>query len=137
MIVGTFPNFEQVIPKSYEWSVKYNRKELLKELKTVVSLSDKKHPPKIIFTLDGFVTNIHGTAKIDIKIDSILNRDSKEFTEFAVNGQYMIDYLTKSTGKDVIIKVGKTNLAPLILVDSLESKVVVVIMPMMVEDFKK
>ena len=129
LIEGTFPNYEQVIPKKHESQIKVSVKEALSAVRQMALLtSDKAATVKFLFAKNMLRISAQaqglgsGEAEIDIE-------HSGANLEIAFNPGFLIDIL-KNTDDDNVIFELTNSLNPALLSPANDKNYLCVVMPM-------
>jgi len=132
LLEGQFPDYQQVIPDSWQRKVTLDRSEFVSVLKRVSILAPEKSNA-VLFAIRGdkvVLESRHtelGTAKVPMSAEI----DGKEI-EIGFNARYFRDVLATMNGESVIIEVGDT-LSPTVVRADNDEQSLFVIMPMRVE----
>jgi DNA polymerase-3 subunit beta len=129
LIDGTYPNYEQVIPKKNDKTVEADADALLKAVRRVSTMaSDKSNSIKLSLKKNGLVITANtpdlGEAEEEIEVAY----DGEEMT-LAYNARYLLDSLKVMAGPKVEIRLS-TPLNPALLVPGGNDGYLYVVMPM-------
>ena len=131
LIDGSFPDYERVIPKENSNILKINRETLLSAVDRVSTIANEKSPV-IKFKLLQNILNLNtinnesSTASEDLKIE--YNGDE---IEIGFNSKYIMDIVNNLEDEEISINL-KDNTSPIIALESSNSNLVYVLMPMRV-----
>ena len=131
LIDGSFPDYERVIPKDNSNILKINREILLSAVDRVSTIANEKSPV-IKFKLLQNVLNLNAinnensTASEDLEI----NYNGDEI-EIGFNSKYIMDIVNNLEDEEISILL-KDNTSPIIALESSNSNLVYVLMPMRV-----
>ena len=131
LIDGSFPDYERVIPKENSNILKINRETLLSAVDRVSTIANEKSPV-IKFKLLQNILNLNtinnesSTASEDLKIE--YNGDE---IEIGFNSKYIMDIVNNLEDEEISINL-KDNSSPIIALESSNSNLVYVLMPMRV-----
>ena len=131
LIDGSFPDYERVIPKDNSNILKINREILLSAVDRVSTIANEKSPV-IKFKLLQNVLNLNtinnesSTASEDLEI----NYNGDEI-EIGFNSKYIMDIVNNLEDEEISILL-KDNTSPIIALESSNSSLVYVLMPMRV-----
>ena len=104
LLEGTYPNYEQVIPRSNDVEVIVDREKLQSALRRALLLAQEKDAPRLIKMAIGkemlkLSTNTPDLGDAEEDVAVLLKRG--EPVEVAFNGKYLMDVLNVITSKDV------------------------------------
>jgi len=129
LIDGKFPDYDRVIPKDSDKTIKVERDKLKEGLQRAAILSNEKFKG-VRVVLDGegigLFSNNPEQEEAEIHISAEIDGD---LLEIGFNVQYLLDVLNSCKVDNVIIKLGDVNSSCLIQEDG-GSEAVYVIMPM-------
>ena len=129
LIEGTFPNYDQVIPKKHERQIKLKVKETLSAARQVSMLSSEKSAP-IKFTFGKNMLRVSavaqglGSGEVEIDIEH-----SGSTLEIAFNPQFIIDILKNIDEEEVFFEL-TNSLVPALLKPVKDTSYLCVIMPL-------
>lgn len=129
LIDGTFPNYEQVIPKKPERQIQVNVKETLSAVKQMSLLAaDKTSTIKFLFAknLLRISASAQGLGSGEVEIDI---ENTGPNLEIAFNPMFLIDIL-KNVDSEFIIFELTNSLNPALLTPSNDKNYICVVMPM-------
>tara|TARA_B100000575_G_scaffold284182_1_gene277911 strand:+ start:1409 stop:2524 length:1116 start_codon:yes stop_codon:yes gene_type:complete len=131
LIDGSFPDYKRVIPQNNNNILKINREILLSAVDRVSTIANDKSPVikfkllKNVLNLNT-VNNESSTASEDLKI----NYDGDEI-EIGFNSKYIMDIVNNLEDEEISINL-KDNTSPIIALESSNTNLVYVLMPMRV-----
>jgi DNA polymerase-3 subunit beta len=131
LIEGTFPNYEQVIPKKHEMEIKINVKEALSAVKQIALLtSDKASTVKFLFAknLLRIYTSSQGLGSGEVEMETDYQGAN---VEIAFNPTFVIDIL-KNVDEDVVTFELTNSLNPALITPQNDKNYLCVVMPMRV-----
>jgi DNA polymerase-3 subunit beta len=129
LIEGTFPNYEQVVPKAHPHRLVMARAALSSALRRVSVLSEERtRPIKFSLSTGRLKLSAHspdfGEAEEEMEVDY-----AGEDMTIGFNARYVLDALGAQTGEQVVIEV-KDGLSPGVIKSLEEDGSLCVIMPM-------
>lgn len=129
LIEGTFPNYEQVIPKKYESQIKLNTKEAMSAVKQMALLaSDKTSIVKFFFGKNvlRISASSQGLGSGEVEID-IEHKGSN--IDISFNPLFIIDILKNIEDNEVFFEITSSH-NPAVIRPVNDEKYICVIMPM-------
>lgn len=129
LIEGTFPNYEQVIPKKHEMQIKVNVKEALSAVRQMSLLtSDKASTVKFLFArnLLRISASAQGLGSGEVELDI---EHAGPNVEIAFNPSFLIDILKNIESDQVVFEL-TTALNPALLSPANDKDYLCVVMPM-------
>ena len=131
LIDGSFPDYKRVIPKDNSNVLKINREILLSAVDRVSTIANEKSPVIKFKLLNNnlnlnTINNESSTASEDLVIDY----DGDEI-EIGFNSKYIMDIVNNLEDNEISINL-KNNTSPIIALESSNSNLVYVLMPMRV-----
>jgi DNA polymerase-3 subunit beta len=129
LIEGTFPNYEQVVPRAHPHRLVMSRSELAAALRRVSVLSEERTKP-MKFTLSPGALKLSayspdfGEAEEQLEVEY-----AGEDMTIGFNSRYVLDALGAQTGEQVVLEV-KDGLSPGVIKSVEDDGSVCVIMPM-------
>lgn len=104
VIEGNFPNYNQVIPSSYNTEIEVKREELLKSLKRALILACEKDSPKLVKMELNKEKLLITAATADLgsayeEIDIIKKKGDN--VKISFNGKYIVDFLSNFNDESV------------------------------------
>ena len=125
LINGSFPDYDRIIPKSLNHTLKLPKAVLVESIKLVTSLFSNI---KITFTPQSIIfESLDEESESKTQVDMELNIEN-EF-HLAVNAKYLLDFLSMSNSEKIIIGFNESNL-PFYLEDD---KFYTIVMPIVLE----
>lgn len=129
LIEGTFPNYEQVVPRAHPYKILLSRSALTSALRRVSVLSEERTRP-VKFTFSPGLLKLtayspdFGEAEEQVEIEY-----AGEEMVIGFNSRYVLDALGAQTGEQVVFEV-KDGLSPGIVKSFADEGSLCVIMPM-------
>ncbi|MBC8413812.1 MAG: DNA polymerase III subunit beta [Nitrospira sp.] len=129
LIEGTYPNYEQVIPKSNDKQVSVNKIALLKALKRT-SLMSRERTNAIRLDLEPEkITLISMNPDLGEAREEISAQYKGEEMSIGYNARYMMDILNAMDGESVLLEL-QEPLSPTLILESDNRNYTCVVMPM-------
>jgi DNA polymerase-3 subunit beta len=129
LIEGSYPNYEQVIPKNNEKKMKVDREEMLGAVRRASLLGREKTFPVKVELKDGSAVFSSNNPDVGEATEQLsIKYDSSPLT-LGFNARYMMDALQNLPGEDVVMEL-QDSLSPTILRQSGDEEYFCVIMPM-------
>jgi DNA polymerase-3 subunit beta len=132
-IEGQFPNYEQIIPKTYRNTIYLNRREFIQTIKRVgIFARENNNNIKLFFSEKELkVTTDMTEIGVDESVLSIKNSGGENAV--VLNSQFLLDILLVLSGDQIVLKVGE-KLSPILVgsSDSEEKGFLHIIMPLKV-----
>lgn len=127
LIEGQFPNYQQLLPESYQIELSIEREALLNTVKRVSILAQNNLPIKIMFEKKNLIvtSDTQGVGQAEEKID--IDFDGEPF-EVAFNPGYLMDGLNSSSQKTIAMKF-VSPVKPAVITAEKEEKFVYLLMP--------
>lgn len=129
LIEGTFPNYEQVVPRAHPYRLVISRANLAAALRRVSVLSEERTKPTKFFLSSGALklsaySPDFGEAEEQLEIDY-----TGEDMTIGFNSRYVLDALGAQMGEQVVLEV-KDGLSPGVIKSFEDDGSLCVIMPM-------
>jgi len=129
LIEGTFPNYEQVVPKSHPYRIVLSRSGLTAALRRVSVLSEERTKPAKFILSPGILrltaySPDFGEAEEQIEVEYV----GEEMT-IGFNSRYVLDALGAQGGEQVVLEV-KDGMSPGVIKSLEDDGSLCVIMPM-------
>jgi DNA polymerase III subunit beta len=132
IIDGIYPDYNQIMPKLFDWEININREEFIQALKISNIFSDKFN--QILITLNPKQQKINlesenqdvGTGKIEINVN-ILKQDNQE-RKIRFNAKYLLDCFQIINSDDVFLGLNETN-QPIMIKESNNETFKYIVMP--------
>ncbi len=124
LINGNFPDYERIIPKNIEHSIRLPKKEMLNAIKLITTISQDI---KMTFHQNSIIFNSLSPDNIEAKTELLINTNLDNF-ELNVNSRYLLDFISQIETQEFEILLNQPTL-PFVLKDK---KFITVIMPIIV-----
>jgi DNA polymerase-3 subunit beta len=129
LIEGTYPNYEQVIPKNNEKKVVINKTEFLKALRRT-SIMSRERTHAVRFDLEaGKITLISMNPDIGEAREEIAAQYKGDQMSVGFNARYLMDILQVMAGESVSMEL-QEPLSPTLLLEENNKDYLCVVMPM-------
>jgi DNA polymerase-3 subunit beta len=129
LIDGTYPNYEQVIPKSNEKILIADRESMIKSLKRVSIMSkERSNAVKIDLTPNNITISASNPDMGEAIEEMTLQYNSSPMTLF-FNARYIIDVLNVMSSDNVIFKLNEP-LSPAMIMQDNNEDYICIVMPM-------
>lgn len=103
---SSYPNYERVIPKSFNTSCKMGREEIMAAIRSAIIMAKDKDIPNVIrfsFDKDSLVLTANSSnGEANIEVSNVIY--SGEPMQIAFNGNYLLDVLKVLEDEEVIFK---------------------------------
>ena len=129
LIEGTYPNYEQVVPKDNEKEVIVDKLSFLKALRRTSIMSKERTNAIRLDLEDEKITLISMNPDIGEAREEIAAQYKGEQLSIGYNARYLIDILQAMDGEEVTIKL-QEPLSPTLLMESGNKDYTCVVMPM-------
>ena len=137
LVEGSYPNYEQVIPKDNSNELIISKINLISALKKVMPLSNKS-TNQVVFDIKGNSLNISTTdSDINSSAMSNINSDLKyngEDLKIAFNGKFLLEILQSLNYNELSIKLKTPAKAVTIEPNNDENQTLALIMPIMITE---
>ncbi len=129
LIDGAYPNYEQVIPKSFDREGAVVSEEFANSLRRVVTLADEKsHMVRFAFSKESVELVSEGGELGEAKDETAIKFDGEDVT-IGLNAYYLLDSLKVLGSENVIIKMND-QLSPVMVVAPDDANLLCIVMPM-------
>lgn len=129
LIDGTYPNYEQVIPKSNEKILITDRESMIRSLKRVSIMSkERSNAVRIDLSQDGITISASNPDMGEATEKMALQYNSSPMTLF-FNARYIIDVLNAMSSDSVVFKFNEP-LSPAVIMQSDREDYICIVMPM-------
>lgn len=129
LIEGSYPNYEQVIPKANEKEIGINREEFLRTLRRVSVMSRERSNAVKVDISENTLAISSSNPEIGEARDEISVAYTGDALSIGFNAKYILDALSAMTGDEVIFAL-QDPLSPTLLREGRESQYQCVVMPM-------
>ena len=129
LIEGTYPNYEQVIPKDNEKEILVDKLSFLKALRRTSIMSKERTNAIRLDLEDDKITLISMNPDIGEAREEVAAQYKGEQITIGYNARYMIDILQAMDGEEVVIRL-QEPLSPTLLMESGNEGYTCVVMPM-------
>jgi DNA polymerase-3 subunit beta len=129
LIEGTFPNYEQVVPKAHPHRVTLSRAALTAALRRVSVLSEERTKPVRFLLSPGMLKLTANSPDYGEAEEQIEAQFAGEEIAIGFNSRYVLDTLGAQTGEQVLIEL-KDGLSPGVFKSFEDEGTLCVIMPM-------
>lgn len=130
LIDGTYPDYEQIIPKDAETEISLDKTHLINAVKLVSNFSGKTNDVRLSTDAEGKTVSIHSVNQflgenkylIPARVIGI------QITDIPFNWRYLLDGLKSIQGESVVIKLNGNN-RPALLRPADDSSFLYIVMP--------
>lgn len=130
LLEGLFPDYTQVIPKSFNIEIKLSKEELIETIKRVIITEENENKPiKLRLINDRLIVSTPSSSDIYAEDEIEINYQGSEF-EIGFNGRYILEAIDKIEDKNIVIKFIDKDSQTVIVPENLEEKYLSVVMPM-------
>lgn len=136
IIEGSFPEYEQIIPKKFETELEVNRKELIDRLKTAMIFSrESANNIKVKIDSKAKVLSIKSYSQQLGENESEINlsKTTGNNVNFSINASYFIDALNAISGDFVTLKL-VNSISPILIKSEKDVNYLCIIMPLRQEE---
>lgn len=131
LIDGSFPNYNQVIPKKQEKTARLSRSVFLNALKRSLQLvEDKFNQLRMDFSEGHVVLSINNSDQGSYREDLAIDYHGENI-EIAFNHKFLLEYVKEIQSEDIIIEM-TTPLSPVSFLIDEDAKYTYIVMPMKV-----
>lgn len=138
IIEGQFPNYNNVIPTTYEHRIKIKREEFLSSLKRATILAQEKNSPNLIkMEVKGnklIITS--NTQDLGQAYEELEVENEGGAIQIAFNGKYIIDILSILKDEEVYLQL-TTPINPGLIRPVTQDKYVYIVMPVKIKEEEK
>ncbi|MCB1189464.1 MAG: DNA polymerase III subunit beta [Leptospiraceae bacterium] len=132
LIDGTYPDYESVIPKSSNYSVRVPREEFQVALRQAISVAEEpSRQIRLKFSNNQLNLNASTPGSTEVNININIDYQDEDIV-IAFKGDYLVDVLKSIDNPEVIIEFSNQN-APAVFKDPNDEQFVSVIMPMKIQ----
>ena len=125
---GLFPDYKKVVPKVTPFQIKVNRLELKQALERVnLVLGGKDFNSVVLITSTGSLT-LTGQSDYS-RAQEVIEVEGGGDLEISFNINYLLDYLTTTSGKDLTIKFGEDRYSPILFTEEGINNYIYVVTP--------
>jgi DNA polymerase III subunit beta len=103
LVEGRFPNYQQLLPESYEYELKVSREELLEVVRRIGLLAQKNAPLRLRFT-EGVLDVSAQTPDVGEASESLPVPFSGEELEIGFNPEFFRDGLDSAESDELVLK---------------------------------
>ncbi len=129
LIEGQFPNYQQIIPKSFQSTIEVNRQELIRTVKRVgIFARENNNNIKLVFKKSEMEITTDAT-EIGTEEAVIAIENSNGENAVALNSQFFLDVLQVLNGEKIELHVGE-KLSPVLVTSQQNKGFLHVIMPL-------
>ena len=111
LIEGEFPNYEQIIPESFETRAKINVEEFIKVIKLAnIFAREGTHNVQLELKKDGKIIVSTATAQVGDNVSTLKSEIEGNESEITFNTKYLLDVLSNIKTKSIYLELnGKLN----------------------------
>lgn len=131
LIEGQFPNYEQILPKSFQSEIEVDRSQLIKTVKRVGIFARENNNNIRLIVSEAEMKVTTDATEMGTEESTIAISGQAVPGEVAINGQFFLDILMVLSGEKVKLKVGE-KLSPISVVSPQDSGFLHIIMPLKV-----
>ena len=133
LIDGTYPDYEQIIPKDAETEVSLDRAHLMNAVKLVSNFSGKTNDVRLSTDAEGKTVTVHSVNQFlgENKYLIPARITGTQITDIPFNWRYLLDGLKSMQGESVVLKLNSSN-RPAMLRPTDDSSFLYIVMPIRV-----
>lgn len=133
LIDGTYPDYEQIIPKEAETEIVIDRAHFINAVKLVSNFSGKTNDIRLAMDAEGKVVSIHSVNQFlgENKYLVPARITGAQFSDVPFNWRYLLDGLKSISGDSVILKLNGSS-RPALMRPVSDSSFLYIVMPIRV-----